>query len=626
MITLAVTAATAQNGNITTSWAHLFEACPPTMGSDMAFTGDAIYYVMLSGTTQGSGDSGFPKEFSDPTLSVYYGGEKICTGAPYEGASYNNNINVVKTDRDGNFKWVVYSTSGEFSDGRVATAADGGIYVAVKVRHTDNMRTSDILITDAAGGTTTLAWQLESEDASRYYRGLLMKIDANGSLQWLRPIDVSTAAQPSATGNYAKGTFDAISIEDIIADASGNCYVAGQYSNPMSLYRADGSALTLTPHNTSGWNGDTQETRGDLFVAKFDNSGYITDAFTTQGHCGAESMTKLAWNGDNIVLSSFVKGVTATDYITVGSDTYSTPDGNQSILLASLNKLLQPQWSRFYRGSVTNKNKTSIMQWNDLQVLAGSIILNGMGNFTLDNGMGGTLATQNASREGFVIKFDAVDGSWQAGTTSMAAFPTISVRGTEVPNTAINGWPGCFEAQNDSLYVFGYNQGQQTVYLASLSTDDLQPGAMYHLIKGGSQPTAITCLATGASLYTMSRGKVLEDYDDDGNVCGYYQDFEYINSDLRTSPIPKNEQGYFSSFAMPLAAFNLPFEVKEFAAAITGDVNGDGVVTSADVTALYDYLLSNDESHLVNGDQTGDGVITSSDITAVYNILLGNGS
>lgn len=617
-------AATAQVDIITTNWAHLFEACPPTMGSDMTLTSDAIYYVMLSGTTQGAGDSGFPKEFSDPTLSVYYGGEKICTGAPYEGASYNNNFDLVKTDRDGNFQWVVYSTSGEFSDGRVAAAPDGGIYVATKVRHTDNMRTSNILITDAIGITTTFSWQLASEEDSRYNRGLLMKIGANGALQWLRPIDVSTAAQPGATGNYAKGTFDAISIEDIIVDDSGNCYVAGRYANPMSLYRADGSALSLTPHNTTGWNGDTQETRGDLFVVKFDNNGYVIDAFTTQGHSGAESMTKLAWNGDKIVLSSFVKGISASDYITVGTDTYSTPDGNQSILLACLNKQLQPQWSRFYRGSLTNKNKTSIMQWNDLQVLGNSIILNGMGNFTLDNGSGGTLATQNASREGFVIKFDAATGAWQVGTTSMEAFPTINPRGVEVPNSAINGWIGCFEAQDDNLYVFGYNQGQQTVYLASLSSDDLQPGAMYHLVKGGSQPTAITCLASGSRLYTMSRGKVLEDYDDDGNVCGYYQDFEYINSDIHTSPIPKNEQGYFSSFAMPLAAFDLPFEVKDFSTTTAGDVNGDGVVTSADVTALYDYLLNNDTTNIVNGDQTNDGFITSSDVTAIYNILLGN--
>ena len=53
------------------------------------------------------------------------------------------------------------------------------------------------------------------------------------------------------------------------------------------------------------------------------------------------------------------------------------------------------------------------------------------------------------------------------------------------------------------------------------------------------------------------------------------------------------------------------------------DTNGDGVFTSADITALYDYLLNNDESHLVNGDQTGDGLITAADITAVYGVLLG---
>ena len=56
--------------------------------------------------------------------------------------------------------------------------------------------------------------------------------------------------------------------------------------------------------------------------------------------------------------------------------------------------------------------------------------------------------------------------------------------------------------------------------------------------------------------------------------------------------------------------------------AVPGDVNGDGEVTAADVTALYDYLLNNDTSHIVNGDQTGDGEITSADVTAVYTVLL----
>ena len=58
--------------------------------------------------------------------------------------------------------------------------------------------------------------------------------------------------------------------------------------------------------------------------------------------------------------------------------------------------------------------------------------------------------------------------------------------------------------------------------------------------------------------------------------------------------------------------------------AIPGDVNGDGDVTSVDVTALYNYLLDGDSSAIVNGDQDGDGIITSVDVTIIYNILLGN--
>ncbi len=57
---------------------------------------------------------------------------------------------------------------------------------------------------------------------------------------------------------------------------------------------------------------------------------------------------------------------------------------------------------------------------------------------------------------------------------------------------------------------------------------------------------------------------------------------------------------------------------------VPGDVNGDGEVTAADITALYNYLLSGDETYLTTCDVNGDGEITSADITAVYNILLGN--
>ena len=58
--------------------------------------------------------------------------------------------------------------------------------------------------------------------------------------------------------------------------------------------------------------------------------------------------------------------------------------------------------------------------------------------------------------------------------------------------------------------------------------------------------------------------------------------------------------------------------------AVAGDVNGDGRVTSVDITALYNYLLNGDSTALVNGDQDGDNRITAVDVTVVYNIMLGS--
>ena len=59
------------------------------------------------------------------------------------------------------------------------------------------------------------------------------------------------------------------------------------------------------------------------------------------------------------------------------------------------------------------------------------------------------------------------------------------------------------------------------------------------------------------------------------------------------------------------------------ASATTGDVDGDGIVTAADVTALYNYLLNNDTEFLATSDVDGDGNVTAADITVIYNILLG---
>ena len=61
-------------------------------------------------------------------------------------------------------------------------------------------------------------------------------------------------------------------------------------------------------------------------------------------------------------------------------------------------------------------------------------------------------------------------------------------------------------------------------------------------------------------------------------------------------------------------------------ASVYGDVNGDGAVTVADATAIYNYLLSEDETFLATCDVDGDGFVTVADITIIYNVILGSES
>ncbi len=62
--------------------------------------------------------------------------------------------------------------------------------------------------------------------------------------------------------------------------------------------------------------------------------------------------------------------------------------------------------------------------------------------------------------------------------------------------------------------------------------------------------------------------------------------------------------------------------------ALTGDVNGDGLVTIADANAIISIVLNGEDSTdagtLALADVNGDGLITIADANAVIGIILGN--
>lgn len=56
---------------------------------------------------------------------------------------------------------------------------------------------------------------------------------------------------------------------------------------------------------------------------------------------------------------------------------------------------------------------------------------------------------------------------------------------------------------------------------------------------------------------------------------------------------------------------------------VHGDVNNDGQVTAADVTAAYDVILGGNEQLKERADVNGDGEVTVADVTEIYGIVLG---
>ena len=108
----------------------------------------------------------------------------------------------------------------------------------------------------------------------------------------------------------------------------------------------------------------------------------------------------------------------------------------------------------------------------------------------------------------------------------------------------------------------------------------------------------------------------IDQWIDASDISNYPIRVVYVQVTLNKSTVGK-------LYTIEIPGLEVVYRNAPLSATVTGDVNGDGYVTSADVTALYSWLLNDDASDIVNGDVDGDGTITSGDITAIYNILLG---
>ena len=190
-------------------------------------------------------------------------------------------------------------------------------------------------------------------------------------------------------------------------------------------------------------------------------------------------------------------------------------------------------------------------------------------------------------------------------------------------NKIINAW-------QTTIYPYGYNPVPSEFYMVGTFNEWNTTEAGGRLAFTATEDEGVY-EATG-TLEAGAEFKVITPNGDDwtwyGGVDENNVGFFMIYDNLLNTPLQMVDGSNFriengGEFTFRINANDMTLTVLPIGGPVVpGDVNGDGVVTSGDITMLYNVLLNNDNTGVANGDQNGDGVITSADITAVYNILL----
>ena len=385
-----------------------------------------------------------PQSKNTGSLDIRYDTTKIAEAVKPTTVTTNNTFLLTKTDKDGKLLWSANSTTGDFNNGgdMIATA-DGGAVVAFKVRQTGNDGTTFYALKDSEGNVKNDTTKI---GAKRSYVVGLAKFSAEGKLLWTSDMSVSSAAQPNAT-YYKEYTPDAISV-DGVAEGEQGLYIIGNYRNPVTFTAKDGTKTVITPHNTADWDGDSQKSVGDLYVAKFDTEGNFVKVFTTTGIGTLEFASSINFIDGKLYVIGSIQGKADGDKVSFGNIEVGTY-ANRSLLAFTLDEDLTPGWVRVYPGEKV-ESQLAIQNLGS-SVSDGNLYVTGQftGQISNDKAADEKVATTSKTREGFLLSLNAENGDWNNGATSKDSYPESGLSGYFQTLT--------FSGKPNDLYVWGYD-------------------------------------------------------------------------------------------------------------------------------------------------------------------------
>lgn len=415
-------------------WAHSVDGA--TTGGDnvmgMCKSSDGYYYIATN----------FGTSTTQKALNVWFDGEQlkgdhsVYEGSPYTGTSQNGNMLLQKVAKDGSVVWTTFTKKGDVDHPEIAPTSDGGLIVALKCRAwvkeagLENM----LCYVDATESETNITGdQVESE-----YRYLIMKITKTGTIEWYRKITglVKTNGEKKPTKNN-------IYVNGLAVDENDNIYLAGNFRTEMYLNKSDETKVTLVAKSSvDTWGGDSQNTVGDMFLAKLDSKGYYLNSVVNEGVVDCAFLDKVVYNDGKLYLDGRVKSV--GNEITFGGVKVDASKDFQTQLLLSVNtEDLSVNYIKSLT-SVANKSGRFVIQNKSVQYLNGYVYFTGLLNGSWQQeGESENIATnhESAQLKGYVLKMNPETGKVEKATVRT--------------DGSIGGFFGVYEGTK-KLYAFGY--------------------------------------------------------------------------------------------------------------------------------------------------------------------------
>lgn len=372
-----------------------------TQGNQMVLAQDGGLYVVGQVGTTAADQEVVLTDGTTPTT--------VASGVAYGGNGANQAMLIMKLDASGDVQWKVNQTNGEASNNelRIAATPDGGAVVLANLRHTEGHLNDRLTITDAQGVNHEIAWDIDGE---RNFRGFVIKLTAEGSIEWTQELVMNTVADEATYPEWSQSSRNigqGLKTYALEVDNEGNIYVGGIMCATMTI---DG--VTIEPHNVATWNGSSQTTMGNMYIVKLDSEGNYVKHLVSDGVATQENVQGLKVVGNKLYMATWIAGVAGSEF-SVGGKAVTPATTNGSWALAELDTDLNVNWLQFYESTISG----SAWQMPTMTIAGDHIYLMGTAKYGIDiNGTNYTNTPANKARQSWLIQFDRTSGNATAAT------------------------------------------------------------------------------------------------------------------------------------------------------------------------------------------------------------------